>query len=73
MVNLTVICGRDVANLSFSTGGLQVRSLRAAQECTVVTDNETISKVHTTTNVRNLTPKKENFALPKLAMIQNHA
>ena len=40
--NLTVICERDVAHLNFSTGGNRVTSLRAAQECTVLSTNETI-------------------------------
>ena len=42
MPNLTVICERDVAHLNFSTGGNKVDSLRAAQECTVLSTNETI-------------------------------
>ena len=36
MVNLTVKCDRDVAHLKFSTGGLDVRSIRLAQECIVL-------------------------------------
>ena len=40
--NLTVICERDVAHLNFSTGGNIVQSLRAAQECTILSTNETI-------------------------------
>ena len=42
MPNLTVMCERDVAHLNFSTGGNIVASLRAAQECTVLSTNETI-------------------------------
>ena len=44
MPNLTVICDheREVAHLNFSTGGNIVKSLRAAQECTVLSTNETI-------------------------------
>lgn len=32
-VNLNVSCGRDVANLTATSGGLAVRALRLAQEC----------------------------------------
>ena len=44
MPNLTVICDheREVAHLNFSTGGNIVTSLRAAQECTILSTNETI-------------------------------
>ena len=42
MPNLTVICEGDVAHLNFSAGGNRVISLRAAQECTVLSTNETI-------------------------------
>ena len=44
MPNLTVICDheREVAHLNISTGGNIVRSVRAAQECTILSTNETI-------------------------------
>ena len=42
MPNLTVMCERDMAHLNFSTGGNIVEGLRAAQECTVLSTNETI-------------------------------
>ena len=42
MVNLTVECKRDRAELSFSADGLYVDSLRAAQHCSVVDGNGTI-------------------------------
>ena len=61
MANLTVVCERDVAHLNFSTGGNIVRSLRAAQECTVLNTNETIfdqdPEVHTIHNIQLMIKK----------------
>jgi hypothetical protein len=45
MANLTVLCEREVAQLYFNTGGNKVKSLQAAQECTVLNTNETIYEV----------------------------
>ena len=49
-VNLTVVCERDVARMYFSSGDLEVSSLRAAQECTVLNTNETKYQVAIVTN-----------------------
>ena len=62
MPNLTVMCDHErvVAHLNFSTGGNIVDSLRAAQECTVLSTNETIL---------NLDPKVHNKLMIKIVLL----
>ena len=40
-VDLSVLCGRETADLNWSSGGVSVQSIRLAQQCNPVNESET--------------------------------